>query len=242
VEALSSHDIPKNPRITAEAVFRDGSTQTVDVHLDLSGMGVFGGNIPTDDRDGMPVAYRQFQYYKKLPLEECELVDLQTVTDRDSFDEDGMYRVRRQRLSGSFYLLVLQLEGGTCAARLYRVPEKLEYSPENEARQQAEAEDAPAPESSLPAEPAAVKPIPEAGSPAQNETGTGPSAAFSASPNRPFNHWVGGKNGQAGHPYQKPEAVFWNLIAMAAKESGIVFDPMAGPGTTGASERKNRGI
>lgn len=132
-------------------------------------MSVFGGDIQTDDRDGMPVAYHQSQYYKKLPLEECELVDEQTVTDlyeytvddytlsiqvpeQESFDEDGQYRVRRQRISGSFYLLVFQMEEDACVARLYRVPEELEYSLENEAKQQADAEagDTPALESSLP--------------------------------------------------------------------------------------------
>ena len=145
VEALSPDDIPKNPRITAEAVFQDGSTQTVDVHLDLSGASVFGGDMQTDDRDGMPVAYHQSQYYKKLSLEACELVDEQTVTDlyectvndytlsiqvpeREAFDEDGQYRVRRQRISGAFYLPVFQLEGDAYVARLYRVPEALVYA------------------------------------------------------------------------------------------------------------------
>lgn len=169
VEALSSDDIPKNPRITAEAVFRDGSTQTVDIHLDLSGMGVFGGDIQADNRDGMPVAYHQFQYYKKLPLEECELVDEQTVSDlyeytvedytlslqvpeRELFDEDGQYRGRRQRISGSFYLPVFRLEGDACMVRLYRVPRELEYSRENEAKQQAEQEGASVPDADLPEE------------------------------------------------------------------------------------------
>ena len=153
VEALSTDDIPKNPHITAEAVFRDGSTQTADIHLDLSGTGVYGGDLPMDEESGMPMSYGQSQYYRNLPLEECELVDEQRVTDRyeytlddytlsiqvperDLFDEDGQYRVRRQRISGAFYLPVFRLEGDTCAARLYRVPEELEYSPENEANQQ----------------------------------------------------------------------------------------------------------
>lgn len=171
VQALSTDDIPKNPKITAEAVFRDGGTQTVDVHLDLSGMSVFGGDIQTDDRDGMPVAYHQSQYYKKLPLEECELVDEQTVTDlyeytvddytlsiqvpdQESFDENGQYRVRRQRISGSFYLLVFQMEEDACVARLYKVPRELEYSRENEAKQQAEQEGPSIPDADLPEEPA----------------------------------------------------------------------------------------
>lgn len=170
IQALSADDIPKNPQITAEAVFQDGSTQTADVHLDLSGMGVFGGSSQTDDRDGMPTAYHQSQYYKNLPLEDCELVNQQLVTDvyqytvdgyplsiqvpeRDSFDENGLYRVRRQRISGAFYLLVFQLEGDQCAARLYKVPQELEYSRENEAEQQAELERTPAADPALPEEP-----------------------------------------------------------------------------------------
>ena len=168
VEALCTDDIPKNPHITAEAVFRDGSTQTADIHLDLSGTGVYGGDLPMDEESGMPMAYGQSQYYRNLPLEECELMDEQRVTDRyeytidgytlsiqvperDLFDEDGQYRVRRQRISGAFYLPVFRLEGDTCAARLYRVPEELEYSPENEAKQQAEG--APAPDAALSEEP-----------------------------------------------------------------------------------------
>lgn len=178
VQAASADDIPKNPRITAEAVFRDGSTQTVDVHLDLSGMGVFGGDIQDDDRDGMPVAYHQSQYYKKLPLEECELVDQQTVTDlyeytvddytlslqvpeRELFDENGQYRGRRQRISGAFYLPVFRLEGDTCVTQLYKVPQELEYSRENEAKQQAEQESASVPDVDLPEEPSAAETTPE---------------------------------------------------------------------------------
>ena len=169
IQALSADDIPKNPNITAEAVFRDGGTQTVNVCLDLSGMGVFGGSAQTDDRDGMPVAYHQSQYYQNLPLADCELVDEQTVTDlyeytidgytltiqvpeRELFDEDGQYRGRRQRISGAFYLPVFRLEGDTCVTQLYKVPQELEYSRENEAKQQAERENASVPDVDLPEE------------------------------------------------------------------------------------------
>lgn len=48
-----------------------------------------------------------------------------------------------------------------------------------------------------------------------------------------------GKKEQTGHPSQKPEAVFDKLIQMGTKEGDIVFDPMAGSGTTGASAKKN---
>lgn len=48
-----------------------------------------------------------------------------------------------------------------------------------------------------------------------------------------------GKKEQTGHPAQKPEAVFDKLIMMGTKENDVVFDPMAGSGTTGASAKKN---
>ena len=48
-----------------------------------------------------------------------------------------------------------------------------------------------------------------------------------------------GKKEKTGHPSQKLESVFDKLILMATKEQDIVFDPMAGSGTTGASARKN---
>ena len=157
VQAASTDDIPRDPAITAQAVFENGDTQTVQVKLDLSGMAVFGGTIPQDPRDGRPVSYHQSMYYRTLPLEECELVDEQTVTEtytcavgdypltlqvpkRDAFDEDGFYRGRRVRISGAFYLPVFHLENGGCMARLYRVPEALEYSLENEARLAREQE------------------------------------------------------------------------------------------------------
>lgn len=48
-----------------------------------------------------------------------------------------------------------------------------------------------------------------------------------------------GKKEQTGHPSQKPESVFDSLLKMALPLDGIVFDPMAGSGTTGASAVKN---
>lgn len=48
-----------------------------------------------------------------------------------------------------------------------------------------------------------------------------------------------GKKEQTGHPSQKPEAVFDKLLLMSTKENDIVFDPMAGSGTAGASALKN---
>ena len=48
-----------------------------------------------------------------------------------------------------------------------------------------------------------------------------------------------GKKEQTGHPSQKPEAVFDKLLLMALGNNELVFDPMAGSGTTGASAVKN---
>lgn len=48
-----------------------------------------------------------------------------------------------------------------------------------------------------------------------------------------------GKKEQTGHPSQKPEVVFDKLLLMALGDNELVFDPMAGSGTTGASAVKN---
>ena len=44
-----------------------------------------------------------------------------------------------------------------------------------------------------------------------------------------------GKKERTGHPAQKPEKVFQKLILMSSMPGDIVFDPMAGSGTTGAA-------
>jgi site-specific DNA-methyltransferase (adenine-specific) len=43
-----------------------------------------------------------------------------------------------------------------------------------------------------------------------------------------------GKKEQTGHPSQKPEKVYEKLILMSSKEGDLIYDPMAGSGTTGA--------
>ena len=43
-----------------------------------------------------------------------------------------------------------------------------------------------------------------------------------------------GKKEQTGHPAQKPEKIYEKLILMASKKDDLIFDPMAGSGTTGA--------
>ncbi len=48
-----------------------------------------------------------------------------------------------------------------------------------------------------------------------------------------------GKKERTGHPSQKPEAVFDKLILMATKEDDLIFDPMAGSGTTAACAKKS---
>ena len=49
-----------------------------------------------------------------------------------------------------------------------------------------------------------------------------------------------GKKERTGHPSQKPEAVFDKLLLMANEENSIVFDPMAGSGTTAACAKKHK--
>ena len=48
-----------------------------------------------------------------------------------------------------------------------------------------------------------------------------------------------GKKEQMGHPSQKPETVFEKLLLMANDEGDVVFDPMAGSGTTAACAKKH---
>lgn len=48
-----------------------------------------------------------------------------------------------------------------------------------------------------------------------------------------------GKNEQTGHPAQKPEKVYEKLVLMSSKPDQIVFDPMAGSGTTAAVCKSN---
>jgi site-specific DNA-methyltransferase (adenine-specific) len=43
-----------------------------------------------------------------------------------------------------------------------------------------------------------------------------------------------GKKEQTGHPSQKPEKVYEKLLLMTSKEGDLIYDPMAGSGTTGA--------
>ena len=43
-----------------------------------------------------------------------------------------------------------------------------------------------------------------------------------------------GKKEQTGHPSQKPEKVYEKLILMTSKTDDLIYDPMAGSGTTGA--------
>ncbi len=43
-----------------------------------------------------------------------------------------------------------------------------------------------------------------------------------------------GKNEQTGHPSQKPEKVYEKLVLMSSKPDDLIYDPMAGSGTTAA--------
>jgi site-specific DNA-methyltransferase (adenine-specific) len=43
-----------------------------------------------------------------------------------------------------------------------------------------------------------------------------------------------GKKEQTGHPSPKPEKVYEKLVLMTSKKNDLIYDPMAGGGTTGA--------
>jgi site-specific DNA-methyltransferase (adenine-specific) len=49
-----------------------------------------------------------------------------------------------------------------------------------------------------------------------------------------------GKKEQTGHPSQKPEKVYEKIILMASKTNDLIYDPMAGSGTTGAVCRNQK--
>lgn len=63
----------------------------------------------------------------------------------------------------------------------------------------------------------------------------GPTSVIEA----PLNIGFVGKNEQTGHPSQKPESVFSKLLLMSNKPGDLIFDPMAGSGTTAVCARKN---
>ncbi len=201
-----SDDVPKNPRITATATFKSGKTQTIDLHPDLSGMGFFVRSADAGAGNEASPAYRKSRYYRSLPLEECEMVDRQAVTDaytytigdytitlkvpeEQVFDEDGVYRSRRLRISGAFYLPVFQKDGDAVTAQLYRVPEELEFSEENEKKlglRQAE-DDVPSPTAPAPSEetPAVALPKPEAAAPSAQSTEATPTEGPAPKPPEP---------------------------------------------------------
>jgi site-specific DNA-methyltransferase (adenine-specific) len=49
-----------------------------------------------------------------------------------------------------------------------------------------------------------------------------------------------GKKEQTGHPSQKPEKVYEKLILMTSNMEDLIYDPMAGSGTTGAVCRTHK--
>src|SRR5262249_51543745 len=48
-----------------------------------------------------------------------------------------------------------------------------------------------------------------------------------------------GKKEQTGHPSQKPVAVLEKLILMTTQENDLIFDPMAGSGTSAVAAKQN---
>lgn len=139
--------VPQNIEINAIATFYDGQTQEVPISIDLSGTGVYSFTISEED---MQRAMERADYYKNLPLEECELIEgsVKTVTEvyeiklgsstswveiRDdmAFDETGIYRVGTRGDGSEIYIPVIKRDAnGVYTGMIYRVPDNLRYNPE----------------------------------------------------------------------------------------------------------------
>lgn len=146
IEATNMSEVPKKIEITAKATFNDGKTQELPVTIDLSGEGVFGGVVLSEEES--QEIDRQCEYYDNLSLEQCELVEesVKTVTDvyeystEDSttwfpiddqleFDEDGFIRCELWTDSdGKVIISVIKRDSnGALTGMFYRVPENLIY-------------------------------------------------------------------------------------------------------------------
>ncbi|NLO38286.1 MAG: hypothetical protein GX115_02265 [Ruminiclostridium sp.] len=75
-------NIPQKIDIQAKATFDDGRTDERTVTIDLSGMGLIVGPVPVGEEKSEQFK-EQYDYYKNIPLEQCELMpeSVKTVTD-----------------------------------------------------------------------------------------------------------------------------------------------------------------
>lgn len=142
-------EVPKHIEIRAVAKFNDGRTQEIVLPVDISGTGVAVGYFVSEEERQQRL--EEFDYYKNLPLEQCELVEesIETVTDVYEvalasstswitirgdmpFDENGIFRgglLGEPTIDGSeLYIPVIKRDAeGVYTGMLYRVPKDLHY-------------------------------------------------------------------------------------------------------------------
>ena len=138
--------LPEIIEITAKAVFKNGKTQEVPVTIDLSGIGMGGGKVSSDDEEWQRLE-RQHEYYSTLPIAQCELIPESVKTVNDvyeygddtgttyfriseelEFDDDGFFRCGFSVINGKMTISAIKRDSdGTLTGMLYRVPESLIY-------------------------------------------------------------------------------------------------------------------
>lgn len=149
--ATDTSEIPEHIEIHSIATFYDGRTQELTISVDLSGVGVYSA---TASEEELRQHAAETDYYRNLPLEQCELVEesVETVTDvyevklgistswitireEMEFDENGIWR---GGTCGDFtadgyevYIPVIQRDdNGVYTGMLYKVPKRLQYNRE----------------------------------------------------------------------------------------------------------------
>lgn len=140
--------LPEQAEIRAAVTFRDGKTEETSVTIPLQGQVM--AYTATADGEALRQAREELDYYRSLPLEDCELLEdtVETVTEvyecaigngvschRDfgkmPFDGDGLFRAGISWDRDAVYLTVIRRNGdGTYTGMVYRVPPALKYGPE----------------------------------------------------------------------------------------------------------------
>lgn len=149
--ATDMSEVPQTIAIRSIATFQDGRTQEIAISVDLSGVGAY---TSATSKQEWQQHEAEMDYYRNLPLEQCELVEesVETVTDsyevrlvnstswitihdEMEFNEDGIWR---GGFCGDFtvdgyevYIPVIQRDNnGLYTGMLYKVPKNLQYNRE----------------------------------------------------------------------------------------------------------------
>ncbi len=142
VNVATEDDIPVNAVLTAAVTFKNGQTQTFNLNpKDANARYSWYGRTEEEINKGRTIR----KYYDTLPLDQCELVQSESIKDtftytvdgytgtikmnsNRKFDGNGDFRMNRKIISGSIYLPTLHKNtDGSVEGRLYRVPQNLEY-------------------------------------------------------------------------------------------------------------------